>query len=50
VDEIVEEYKDTLSSPTRVSIHYQVNNSIDMTLSDPLSNGHVYSYYGMDNE
>jgi hypothetical protein len=38
VDGIVEEYKDIFTSPTGVPVHYQVNHSIDLTLSALLPN------------
>jgi len=39
VDKLVEEYKYILFSPTEVSMHYQVKNSIDLTPGEPLPNG-----------
>jgi hypothetical protein len=50
VDVIVEEYKDILSSPTGVSMHYQVKHPIDLTPDAPLPNGLVYRHSLMEND
>jgi hypothetical protein len=50
VEKIVEEYKDILSSPTGVSMHCQVNHSIDLTPDAPMPNEHVYRHFVMENE
>jgi hypothetical protein len=50
VDEIVEEYKDIFSSPTRVPTHCQVKQLIDLTLDTPLPNGLVYRGLLMEND
>jgi putative transposase len=50
VDKIVEEHKDICSSPTRVSMHYQLNHSIGLTHGAPLPNIPMYKIYFMENE
>jgi hypothetical protein len=50
VDEIVEEYIDIFSSPTRVPMHFQVKHPIDLTLGAPLPNGLVYRHLLMEND
>jgi hypothetical protein len=50
VDEIVEEYKDIFSSPTGVTTHCQVKNSIDLTPDPPLPNGPFYHCSLMEND
>jgi hypothetical protein len=42
VDKIVEEQKDIFVSPTRVPLHCQVKNSIDLTPNDSIPNSLVY--------
>jgi hypothetical protein len=49
VDGIVEEYRDIFSSPTGLSMHFQVNHPIDLTPSAPLPNGPVYRRSLMEN-
>jgi hypothetical protein len=46
----MEEYKDILSSPTRVPMHCQVKHSIDMTFDALLPNGPVYNHLLPENE
>ena len=36
MEKFVEKYREILSSPTEVPIHYQVKHSIDLTLGTPL--------------
>jgi hypothetical protein len=50
VDEIMEEYKDIFSSPTKVPKHCQVKHPIDLTPSAPLPNGPVYRRSLMEND
>jgi hypothetical protein len=50
VENIVEEYKDIFSSPTRVPMHYHVKHLIHITLSAPIPNGSVYHRSLMKNE
>jgi hypothetical protein len=50
VDGIMEEYRDILSSPTRVPTHCQVKHPIDLTLCAPLPNGPVYHCSLMEND
>jgi putative transposase len=50
VDDIVEEYKDIFSSPTRVPTHYQVKHPIDLTLGAPIPNGRVYCRSLIEND
>jgi hypothetical protein len=50
VDEIVEEYRDIFSSPTKVPTHFQVNHPIDITPSAPLPNGPVCRCSMMEND
>ena len=38
VDKVMEEYRDILSSPTRVPLHSQVKHLIDLTPEAPLPN------------
>ena len=45
VDKVVEEYWDIFSSPTGLPMHFQVNNSIDLTPGAKLPNGPVYQHY-----
>jgi len=49
-DKIVEEHKDIFSSPTRVSLHYQVNHSIDLDPSAPLPNAPIHRCSLMEKE
>ena len=42
LDGIVEEYRDIFSSTIRVPTHYQVKNTIYLTLGAPFPNGLVY--------
>jgi len=46
----MEEHKDILSSPIGVPMHYQVNNSIDLTPGAPLPNGQFYRRSMSENE
>jgi hypothetical protein len=50
VDKVVEEYSDIFSSPTRVSLHFQVKHPIDLTPDAPLPNGPVYRLSLLENE
>jgi hypothetical protein len=50
VDKVMEEYKDILSSPTRVWMHCQVKHSIDLTPNAMLPNGQVYRHSLTKNE
>jgi hypothetical protein len=50
VDEIVEEYKDIFSSPTRVSTHCHVKYPIDLTPDALLPNGPAYHHLLMEND
>jgi hypothetical protein len=50
LDEIVEEYKDTFTLPSGVSVHFQVNLSIDIAPGAPLPNNSVYRCSIMKNE
>jgi hypothetical protein len=50
VDKVVEEYKDMFSSPTWVPLHFQVENSIDLTHGTFLRNGLVYYRSLLENE
>jgi hypothetical protein len=50
VDEIVEEYRDILSSPSRVPTHCQVKHPIDLTPGAPLPNGPFYRHSLMEND
>jgi hypothetical protein len=50
VDGIVEEYRDILSSPIVVPIHYQVKHPIDLTPDAPLPNGPFYLCSLMEND
>jgi hypothetical protein len=50
VDKVVEEYKDIISSPTGVPLHFQVKHSINMTPDTPLPNGLVYHLSLSENE
>jgi hypothetical protein len=50
VDKIVREYRDIFSSPTRVSMHCQVKNPIDLPFGAPLLNGPVYHHSMMEND
>jgi hypothetical protein len=49
VDDIVGEYKEIFSSPTRVPMHCQVKHPIDITPDAPLPNGPVYHLSLMEN-
>jgi hypothetical protein len=50
VDKVMEEYSDIFSSPTEVSLHYQVKHPINLTPSASLSNGPVYHRSLLENE
>jgi hypothetical protein len=50
VEGIVEEYKDIFSSPTEVSMHYQVKHPNDLTPSALLPNGPAYRRSLMEND
>jgi hypothetical protein len=50
VDEIVEEYRDIISSPVGVPMHFQVKHRIDLTPSASMPNGPVYCHSLMKND
>jgi hypothetical protein len=50
VDKVVEEYKNILSSPTAVPLHFQVKHSINLTPNTPLPNGPVCRRSLLENE
>jgi hypothetical protein len=50
VDKIAEEYKYIFSSPTGVSMHFQVKHPIDLTPGAPLPNGPFYHRPLMEND
>jgi hypothetical protein len=49
VEGIMEEYRDIFSSPTRLSMHFQVNHPIHLTPITPLPNGPIYRRSLMEN-
>jgi len=50
VDKVVKEYKDILSSPMRVPLHFQVKHLIDMTPNVPLPNESIHDHSISKNE
>lgn len=50
MDKVVEGYRDIFSSPTRVPLHCQVKQSIDLTPGVPLPNGPIYRCSVLEND
>jgi hypothetical protein len=50
VDKVMEEYNDIFTSPTGVTLYYQVKQSIELILGAPLPNGTIYKCSLLENE
>lgn len=50
MDKVVEEYREIFSLPMRVPLHYQVKNSIDLTMGTLLPNGTIYQHFVTEND
>jgi len=50
MDKVMEEYRDIFVLPTRVSLHYEVKHSIDLSPSTPLPNGMIYQRSVLEND
>jgi hypothetical protein len=50
MDKAMEEYEDIFTSPTRVPLHYQVKQPINMTPDAQLPSGLIYRCFVMEND